>query len=108
LLALAVRAAFRARTVQATLREALVFLLAYDLLAAAWFQAWYVTWLLPLALVDRDERVRYAVAVYSVLSLVQYGLKLDPVTYLFVNGIPLLMLLAVRRASPSASLSLSG
>ena len=108
LLALAVRAAFRARTVQATLREALVFLLAYDLLFAAWFQGWYVTWLLPLALVDRDERVRYAVAVYSVLSLVQYGLELDPVTYLLVNGIPLLMLLAARRAAPSASLSLSG
>jgi alpha-1,6-mannosyltransferase len=108
LLALAVRAALRARTVQATLHEALVFLLAYDLVAAAWFQAWYVTWLLPLALVDRDERVRYAVAVYSVLSLVQYGIALDPVTYLFVNGIPLLLLLGPRRASPSASLSLSG
>ena len=107
LLALAGRAALRARTVQSTLREALVFLLAYDLLAAAWFQAWYVTWLLPLALVDPDERIRLAVAVYSVLSLVQYGLELDPVTYVIVNGIPLFMLLGARRASPSATLSLS-
>jgi hypothetical protein len=92
LLALAARAAFRARTVQSTLREALVFLLAYDLVAAAWFQSWYVTWLLPLAMVDRDERVRFAVAVYSVLSLVQYGIELDPVTYVLVNGIPLVLL----------------
>ena len=108
MLVLAVRAALRARTVQAALHEALIFLLAYDLLAAAWFQAWYVTWLLPLAMVDRDERIRRAVAVYSVLSLVQYGIALEPVTYLLVNGIPLAMLFAARRQSPAAALSLSG
>ncbi|MFL5405494.1 MAG: hypothetical protein ACJ79O_06520, partial [Myxococcales bacterium] len=103
LLAVAARAAHRARTVRSTLREALVFLLAYDLVAAAWFQSWYVTWVLPLAMVDSDHRVRYAVAVYSVLSLVQYGIELDPVTYLFVNGIPLFLLL--RGTKPVVALS---
>jgi hypothetical protein len=103
LLAVAARAAYRARTVRSTLREALVFLLAYDLVAAAWFQSWYVTWVLPLALVDSDQRVRHAVAVYSVLSLVQYGIPLDPVSYLLVNGIPLFLLL--RGTKPVVALS---
>ena len=49
-----------------------------------------------------------SVAVYSVLSLVQYGIALDPVTYLLVNGIPLAMLFAARPQSPAAALSLSG
>jgi len=45
-----IRAALRARSLRQVLRDGLVFFLLYDLIAAPWFQSWYVTWLLPLGL----------------------------------------------------------
>ena len=59
-------------------------------------------WLLPLALAEEDERWRTLVAVYSVLALVQYGLPLDPVTYLVINIVVLRMLYPLLRSSPAA------
>jgi hypothetical protein len=80
-----IRAALRARSVVRVLRDALVFYLLYDLVAAPWFQSWYALWLFPFALADPDPRWRNLVAVYSVLLLVQYGIPLDPVTYAAID-----------------------
>ena len=96
------RAALRARSLRQVLRDGLVFFLLYDLIAAPWFQSWYMLWLLPLALAEEDERWRTLVAVYSVLALVQYGLPLDPVTYLVINIVVLRMLYPLLRSSPAA------
>jgi len=87
-----IRAALRARSLQQVLRGGLVFFLLYDLIAAPWFQSWYMLWLLPLGLAEEDARWRTLIAVYSVLSLVQYGVPLDPVTYLVINVLVLRML----------------
>ena len=97
-----VRAALRARSLRQVLRDGLVFFLLYDLIAAPWFQSWYMLWLLPLALAEEDERWRTLVAVYSVLALVQYGLTLDPVTYVVINIVVLRMLYPLLRSSPAA------
>jgi len=95
-----IRAALRARSLRQVLRDGLVFFLLYDLIAAPWFQSWYVLWLLPLALVEEDARWRNVIAVYCVLSLVQYGIPLDPVTYLVLNVVVLRMLYPLLRLPP--------
>jgi hypothetical protein len=97
-----IRAALRARSLRQVLRDGLVFFLLYDLIAAPWFQSWYVLWLLPLALVEEDARWRNLIAVYTVLSLVQYGIPLDPVTYLVLNAVVLRMLYQLLRSAAPA------
>jgi alpha-1,6-mannosyltransferase len=87
LLGLAVRAIVRVRTLDDVVHESLLFLFAYSLIAAAWFQSWYVTWMFPLALLHRDDRMRWLVAVYSVMSLVQYAIPLDPLTTVAINAV---------------------
>ncbi|HET9599125.1 MAG TPA: polyprenol phosphomannose-dependent alpha 1,6 mannosyltransferase MptB [Anaeromyxobacteraceae bacterium] len=105
LAALAVRAVRRARTVEAVLHESLVFLLAYLLVASPFVQPWYLTWLLPLALVEADPRWRRAVALYAALTLVAWGVDVPPLQVLAVN-VPVLAYLrrAFRRpaAAPAA------
>jgi hypothetical protein len=96
-----IRAVLRARSLQQVLRDGLVFFLLYDLIAAPWFQSWYMLWLLPLALAEEDARWRTLIAVYSVLSLVQYGVPLDPVTYLVINAVVLRMLYLLLRSAPA-------
>jgi hypothetical protein len=90
--AVGIRAVLRARSVPQVLRDGLVFYLLYDLVAAPWFQSWYALWLFPLALAQPDPRWRTLVAVYSVLLLVQYGIPLDPVTYVAIDAVTLVML----------------
>jgi hypothetical protein len=97
-----IRAALRARSLRQVLRDGLVFFLLYDLIAAPWFQSWYVLWLLPLALVEEDARWRNLIAVYTVLSLVQYGIPLDPVTYVVLNAVVLRMLYQLLRSAAPA------
>jgi hypothetical protein len=96
-----IRAVLRARSLQQVLRDGLVFFLLYDLIAAPWFQSWYMLWLLPLGLAEEDARWRTLIAVYSVLSLVQYGVPLDPVTYLVINAVVLRMLYLLLRSAPA-------
>ena len=96
-----IRAALRARSLRQVLRDGLVFFLLYDLIAAPWFQSWYMLWLLPLGLAQEDARWRWLIAVYSVLLLVQYGLPLDPVTYLVINVVVLRMLYPLLRSTPA-------
>jgi len=87
-----IRAVIRARSAEQVLREGLVFYLLYDLVAAPWFQSWYALWLLPLALAQPDPRWRALVGAYSVLLLVQYGIPLDPVTYVAIDMVTLVLL----------------
>lgn len=99
-----IRAAWRARSLQQVFRDGLVFLLLYDLVAAPWFQSWYATWLLPFALVEKDGRWRKLIAIYSVLLVVQYGMPLDPATYVVIDAVVLTMLyqLLVAERAPDA------
>ena len=90
---LAARAVVRVRTVEAVLHESLLFLLAYLLVAAPFVLPWYLTWLLPLALVKRDPRWRRVVAVYTGLTLVAWCADLPPLQAAVVNGTVLVLLL---------------
>lgn len=89
LLATAALALWRVRSLEDVLRWTCIFILVNGLLAAAAFQPWYVTWLLPLAMAERDARWQRLYGIYAALTVLQYGLDLDPPTYLLVNGIPL-------------------
>jgi alpha-1,6-mannosyltransferase len=101
----ALRGAALVRTVVDVIHHGAIFLLVYLLVSAVWTQPWYATWLLPLALSPRDERVQRAVAVFCALLLVQYAVQLDPYTYVLVHGIPLVMLWPLLRAAAAARLS---
>ncbi len=89
LLILAGRAITRVRSVESVLRESLVYLLCYGLIAAPWYLSWYETWLLPLALVDRDVRLRRLVAIYTALSVVQWCTSSAVVQGLVINTVVL-------------------
>jgi hypothetical protein len=65
-------------------RAGIVILLGY-FLTTPWFQPWYVTWLLPLCLLERDPRWQRLVARYAVISVVQYAVRLDPYTTVIGN-----------------------
>lgn len=69
---LAVRAARRVDDVASVLHESLVWLLAYLLVASPFVLPWYLTWVLPLALVEADARWQRLVAFYSALTLVAW------------------------------------
>jgi alpha-1,6-mannosyltransferase len=102
LLALAVRAVRRARSVEAVLHESLLYLLSYLLLASPFVLPWYVGWLLPLAFVDPDARWRRVVAVYSSLSLVAWCADLPPLQAAVVNTWVLVLVARIGRGpSPS-------
>jgi hypothetical protein len=93
--ALGVRALTRVRTIDDVIREALVLMLAYQL-TAPWFQPWYGTWLLPLAVGLRPGRWTAVVAFYAGLLPLQYALPLDPVTSVAVNAAVLWRLRSAR------------
>ena len=82
---LGLMAVLRGRTLEQILHDALIIFLAYCLLAAPWFQPWYVSWLLPLALVERNAELRHTLAIYSVLIVAQYALPADPLSVVAVN-----------------------
>ena len=97
LAALGVRALFRVRCFEDVVHHSLLVLLAWNLVTP-WFQPWYVTWLLPLVLLERDPRLRWTVAVYSALSTAQYILPIDPLTNVAIDAVVFWMLFARRRA----------
>jgi hypothetical protein len=103
--ALAVVSAFvwvaaRVRTVRDVFHGSLIVLLVY-LWTTPWSQPWYGTWLLPFIAVEEEEGLRRAAFVYTALLVVQYGLALDPLTYLVVDGFPLWMLWRARSGRPA-------
>ncbi|MSP62363.1 MAG: DUF2029 domain-containing protein [Myxococcales bacterium] len=83
---LGLRAALRARTVETMVREGLLLLIVYCLVTP-WFQPWYATWILPLAMVDGDPRWRRLCALYTALSIVQYALPIDPVSSVAIHAV---------------------
>jgi hypothetical protein len=66
------------------IHDGLVILLAYCL-TTPWFQPWYATWLLPLAAAERGSALRRLVGLYAVLTVVQWGLPLDPFSTVAVD-----------------------
>lgn len=76
---LLLRAAWRARTVPQLGRGYLHFLMALYL-TAPWFQPWYVSWALPFLIVEPNREWRRFVALFSVVTVVQWAAPLDPVT----------------------------
>lgn len=79
-------------TVESVLHESLLFLLAYLLVAAPFVLPWYVSWVLPLAAVERDARWRRVVALYSGLSVVEWCADVPPLQALAVNGVVLVVI----------------
>ena len=69
---LALVCAWRSTTLEATVRNALVFTLLYECLGMLWYEPWYATWLLPLAAGCGDRRLATIVACYSVLVPLLY------------------------------------
>lgn len=72
-------AAWRSRTVQQLAHGYLLFLFVLYL-TAPWFQPWYLTWALPLLLVEEDPRWRRFVALFAVVTVCQWAVPLDPFT----------------------------
>lgn len=75
----------RATSAEHVIHDALLLFLTYCL-TTPWFQPWYASWLLPLALVERNAALRRVVALYAVLTVVQWALPLDPFSTVAVNG----------------------
>ena len=99
---LGVRAVAHVRTANDVIHHGLVILGAYCVVAAPWFQPWYVTWLLPLALVDNDAHWQNLTALYSSLTPIQYVLSADPLTTIAINIIVLRKLISMRHAERCA------
>lgn len=78
-------AATQVRSAAGVARAGTWVLLGWFLLTP-WFQPWYATWLLPLALLEEDPRWQRLVAVYGVLTVVQWAAPLDPVTTVAGNA----------------------
>lgn len=88
LMFLGLRALLRVRTVFDVAHEGLVLLLVWCL-TTPWFQPWYVTWLLPLTLLERNAGTRRAVALFAALSVAQYLLPIDPITNVAIDALVL-------------------
>jgi alpha-1,6-mannosyltransferase len=99
---LAVRALRLVRTVESVLHESLVYLVLYLLVAAPFVLPWYLSWLLPLALVEPDPRWRRWVAIYTSASVVAWCADLPPLQVAVVNTVMLVLLFRWWRA-PAAS-----
>jgi hypothetical protein len=78
-LALLLRAALRADSLEALARGYLLFLFGLYL-TTPWFQPWYVSWALPLLLLEPDPAWRRFVATFAAVAMASWALPLDPVT----------------------------
>jgi alpha-1,6-mannosyltransferase len=79
-------------------RAGTVVLLGYFLLTP-WFQPWYATWLLPLVVLEVDERWQRLVAFYAVITVIQWAAPFDPVSTVIGNAVIVRMLWSLRKAS---------
>ncbi len=98
-----IRAAVLVRTAADVIEHSLLVLGAYCLVGTPWFHPWYVTWLLPLAVVHRDVRWQEVTALYAAIVVVQYVLPLDPLTSVAVNLVVLARLGALVRGAAHVS-----
>jgi hypothetical protein len=98
-LVLAATFALRARSVTRVLQDGFIFLLVFECLAMGWFEPWYATWLVPLAMGSGDWRLQRIAGIYtgslSVLYLPEYcvciGLpivQLLPLVLLLLRQLP--------------------
>ncbi|HEX9577529.1 MAG TPA: hypothetical protein VF993_07240 [Myxococcales bacterium] len=97
-------AAWRSRNLEQLARGYLVFLFALYL-TAPWFQPWYLTWALPLLLVERDPQWRRFVALFAVVSVSQWALPLDPLTTVAADIWAATRIWRLPRADPPAAAS---
>lgn len=97
LLVLLACAAMQVKTVEGVMYHGSVVFFGYCLVAAPWFQPWYVTWLLPLALAHHDVRWQQNTALYAALTPVQYFLQADPITTIAINIIVIRKCVAMRQ-----------
>lgn len=89
----ALRFALRTTTFEAALRDALVFTLLYECLGMLWYEPWYATWLLPLAIACHDRRLAGIVACYSVLvPMLYHPTELYGLAALGSHGLALVLL----------------
>ena len=110
LLLLALRLVARAVDLRSAVRGALVFTLAYNLLGAAWWQPWYLLWLLPLCAVEPDDDLRRLCALYTVLGLSHYVLDSSYLPFPQIH-LPILVLaqrLSSRRRGLGSALGPAG
>jgi len=81
---LLVHTAWRARTLESLAHGYLLFLFGLYL-TAPWFQPWYLSWGLPLLIVEPDARWRRFTVLFSILTVVQWAVPFDPVTTVMGN-----------------------
>ena len=81
----AILAIVRARSTTAVIHYGMLFLLVGDLFTQVWFQPWYITWLLALALGHPDGRWLRLMALYAALTLVTYILPIDPLDTVLID-----------------------
>jgi alpha-1,6-mannosyltransferase len=93
-IAIATRGVLLARTVDDAIHRTLLVTLAYCVVGTPWFQPWYATWILPLAMVDGDPRWRRLTMIYCAITPIQYLVALDPLTTVAID---LYVLSEVRR-----------
>jgi hypothetical protein len=77
--AMLARAGWRSRTLEDLVHGYLLFLMTLYL-TVAWFQPWYVCWALPLLIVEPSAQWRRFVALFAVVTVVQWAAPFDPVT----------------------------
>jgi hypothetical protein len=76
--------AVQARSLVELARGYLVLLVAIYL-TSPWFQPWYVIWVAPFLIVEPDARWRRFIALFMVITVVQWAAPLDPVTTVIGN-----------------------
>jgi alpha-1,6-mannosyltransferase len=83
--AVAILGIVRARTTTSVIHYGMLFLLVGDLFTQVWFQPWYITWLLALALGHPDGRWLRLMALYAALTLVTYIVPIDPLDNVIID-----------------------
>jgi hypothetical protein len=102
LVVLALRLAARATTREAAIRGALVFTLCFECLGMLWYEPWYATWLLPLALGCHESPLAAIVACYTVtVPLLYHPTQLYGLSTLASHGLALVLLFSHLRAQPT-------
>ncbi len=85
--------AWRSTTLEAVLRNALLFTLLYECLGMLWYEPWYATWLLPLAAACGDRRLAGIAACYTVLvPMLYHPTELFGLAVLASHGLALVLL----------------
>jgi hypothetical protein len=108
LIVLALRLAAQATSREAAIRGALVFTLCFECLGMLWYEPWYATWLLPLALGCHESPLAAIVACYTVtVPLLYHPTQLYGLSTLASHGLALVLLFSHLRAQPTPAARLA-